>query len=129
MGYSAFDPVALADIRSVKNKIDVSGITSDVLAVGDVIRYDPESDTYMRAQANNDVNANFIGVIESIDGNWSASLANAIKSPAADPPMVPMSKDVSVLSLNWSRTFIQSLAASSERGVTNDVRVERGWNM
>lgn len=69
MGYSAFDPVALADIRSVKNKIDVSGITSDVLAVGDVIRYDPESDTYMRAQANNDVNANFIGVIESIDGN------------------------------------------------------------
>jgi microcystin-dependent protein len=68
MGYSAFDPVALADTRSVKNKIDVGGITSDVLAVGDVIRYDPETDTYMKAQANNDVNANFIGVVESVDG-------------------------------------------------------------
>jgi len=67
MGSSAFDPVALADVRSVKNKIDMAGITSDVFTVGDVIRYDPATDTYLRAIANNETNANFVGVVESID--------------------------------------------------------------
>ena len=67
MGSSAFDPVALADVRSVKNKIDMAGITSDVLTVGDVIRYDASTDTFLRAMANNETNANFVGVIESVD--------------------------------------------------------------
>jgi len=66
MGTSAFDPVVLADVRSVKNKIDVSGLTGDVLSVGDVIRYEPDSDTYVRAIADSNTNANFMGVIESI---------------------------------------------------------------
>lgn len=68
MGYSAFDPIALADVRSVKNSIDMAGITSDVFTVGDVIRYDPANDTYLRAMANNETNANYIGVVESISG-------------------------------------------------------------
>ena len=67
MGSSAFDPVALADVRSVKNKIDMAGITSDVFTVGDVIRYDASTDTFLRAMANNETNANFVGVIESVD--------------------------------------------------------------
>lgn len=68
MGTSAFDPVVLADVRSVKNKIDVAGVTGDVLSVGDVIRYEPDSDTYVRAIADSSTNANFMGVIESITG-------------------------------------------------------------
>lgn len=68
MGYSAFDPIALADVRSVKNSIDMAGITSDIFTVGDVIRYDPANDTYLRAMANNEANANYIGVVESISG-------------------------------------------------------------
>lgn len=67
MGSSAFDPVVLADVRSVKNKITISGLTADVLAVGDVIRYDPSDDKYLRAIATSETNSNFIGVIESID--------------------------------------------------------------
>jgi microcystin-dependent protein len=67
MGSSAFDPVVLADVRSVKNKITISGLTGDVLAVGDVIRYDPSDDKYLRAIATSETNSNFIGVIESID--------------------------------------------------------------
>lgn len=67
MGTSAFDPVVLADVRSVKNKITVSGITADILSVGDVIRYDPTEDKYLRALANNETNANMVGVIESVD--------------------------------------------------------------
>lgn len=69
MGTSAFDPVALADTRSVKNKITHSGLTGDVLSVGDVIRWDPTSDLYVLAKANNQNNANFVGVIESINAN------------------------------------------------------------
>ena len=68
MGTSAFDPVVLADVRSVKNKINVSGITGDVLAVGDVIRYDPATDIYVLAKANNSTNANFLGIVEAITG-------------------------------------------------------------
>lgn len=68
MGYSAFDPIALADVRTVKNRINFSGITADVLTVGDVIRYDPSSDQYIRAKADNKTNSNFIGVVESISG-------------------------------------------------------------
>lgn len=67
MGTSAFDPIALADTRSVKNKITHSGITGDVLSVGDVIRWDPISDLYVLARANNQTNSNFVGVIESIN--------------------------------------------------------------
>jgi microcystin-dependent protein len=67
MGSSAFDPVVLADVRSVKNKISMAGVTADVFAVGDVIRYDPATDKYLRAQADTETNANFIGVIESIN--------------------------------------------------------------
>ena len=66
MGTSAFEPVVLADVRSVKNKISISGITSDVLSVGDVVRYDPNSDTYLRARADSATNATFVGVVESI---------------------------------------------------------------
>lgn len=69
MGSSAFDPVSVADIRSTKSKMDLSGLTADVLSVGDVIRYDPATDKYLRAQANSEANANFIGVIESINAN------------------------------------------------------------
>lgn len=69
MGTSAFDPVALADVRSVRNKIDMAGVTADVFAVGDVIRYDPQDDKYLLAQANNETNAAFVGVIESISAN------------------------------------------------------------
>ena len=68
MGYSAFDPIALADVRSVKNSIDMAGITSDIFTVGDVIRYDPANDTYLKAMANNEANANYIGVVESVSG-------------------------------------------------------------
>lgn len=68
MGYSAFDPIALADVRSVKNSIDMAGITTDIFAVGDVIRYDPANDTYLKAMANNEINANYIGVVESVSG-------------------------------------------------------------
>jgi microcystin-dependent protein len=69
MGTSAFDPVALADVRSVRNKIDMAGVTADVFAVGDVIRYDPQDDKYLLAQANSEANAAFVGVIESITSN------------------------------------------------------------
>lgn len=69
MGSSAFDPVSVADIRSTKSKMDLSGLTADVLSVGDVIRYDAATDKYLRAQANSETNANFIGVIESINAN------------------------------------------------------------
>lgn len=69
MGTSAFDPVALADTRSVKNKITSPGITGDVLAVGDVIRWDPATDLYVLAKANNSANSNFVGVVESVDAN------------------------------------------------------------
>lgn len=69
MGYSAFDPISLADVRSVRNKIDVGGITADVIAVGDVVRYDAVADTYVLAQANNTENSNFVGVVESVSGN------------------------------------------------------------
>jgi microcystin-dependent protein len=69
MGTSAFDPVALADVRSVRNKIDMAGVTADVFAVGDVIRYDPLDDKYLLAQANSEANAAFVGVIESIASN------------------------------------------------------------
>jgi microcystin-dependent protein len=68
MGTSAFDPVVLADVRSVKNKINISGITGDVLVVGDVIRYDPTTDIYVLAKANNSTNANFLGIVEAITG-------------------------------------------------------------
>jgi len=67
MGTSAFDPIALADTRSVKNRITDSGITGDVLSVGDVIRWDPATDLYVLARANNQNNGNFVGVVESID--------------------------------------------------------------
>ena len=67
MGSSAFDPVALADTRTVKNKVTHTGLTGDVLTVGDVIRYDPIADQYVLAKANSQANANFIGIIESID--------------------------------------------------------------
>jgi len=66
MGTSAFDPVVLADVRSVKNKIDVAGISGDIFAVGDVVRYEPSTDLYVLAKANNVYNSNFIGIIESI---------------------------------------------------------------
>ena len=69
MGTSAFDPVALADTRSVKNKITDPGITGDVLSIGDVIRWDPATDLYVLAKANNSANSNFVGVVESIDAN------------------------------------------------------------
>jgi hypothetical protein len=52
MGSSAFDPVALADTRTVKNKITHAGLTGDVLSVGDVVRWDPTTDLYMLAKAN-----------------------------------------------------------------------------
>jgi len=67
MGSSAFDPVALADTRTVKNKITHAGLTGDVLSVGDVIRWDPATDLYMLAKANSQANSNFLGVIESIN--------------------------------------------------------------
>lgn len=67
MGSSAFDPVALADTRSVKNKVTHTGLTGDVLSVGDVVRWDPSTDLYMLARANNQNNSNFVGVIESIN--------------------------------------------------------------
>lgn len=67
MGSSAFDPVALADTRTVKNKITHAGLTGDVLSVGDVVRWDPATDLYMLAKANSQNNANFLGVIESIN--------------------------------------------------------------
>ena len=71
MGTSAFDPVVLADVRSVKNKIDISGITMGVatFSVGDVVRYDPASDKYLLAMADSQVNATILGVIESLNGN------------------------------------------------------------
>lgn len=68
MGTSAFDPVALADVRSVRSKINMSGLTDDVLGVGDVIRYDPNEDKYLLAQADNETNAAFFGVIETVNG-------------------------------------------------------------
>lgn len=68
MGTSAFDPVILADVRSVRHKIDISGACGDVLSVGDVVRYDPDNDYYVRARANTEANSNFVGVIESISG-------------------------------------------------------------
>jgi len=67
MGSSAFDPVALADTRSVKNKITHAGLTGEVLSVGDVVRWDPVTDLYMLAKANSQNNSNFLGVIESIN--------------------------------------------------------------
>ena len=67
MGSSAFDPVALADTRSVKNKITHAGLTGEVLSVGDVVRWDPVTDLYMLAKANSQDNSNFLGVIESIN--------------------------------------------------------------
>jgi microcystin-dependent protein len=67
MGTSAFDPVALADTRSVRNKITEAGITGDVLAIGDVIRWDPSTDKYVLAKANNQNNGNFVGVVETIE--------------------------------------------------------------
>lgn len=69
MGTSAFDPVALADTRSVKNKITDPGITGDVLTVGDVIRWDPSTDLYVLAKANSQNNGNFVGVVESIESD------------------------------------------------------------
>lgn len=68
MGTSAFDPVILADVRSVRHKIDISGACGGVLTVGDVVRYDPTNDYYVTAKANNATNANFVGVVESISG-------------------------------------------------------------
>jgi microcystin-dependent protein len=68
MGTSAFDPVILADVRSVRHKIDISGACGAALAVGDVVRYDPSNDYYIPAKANNTVNANFVGIVESITG-------------------------------------------------------------
>ena len=68
MGTSAFDPVILADVRSVRHKIDISGACGGVLTVGDVVRYDPTNDYYIPARANNTTNANFVGVVESISG-------------------------------------------------------------
>jgi microcystin-dependent protein len=67
MGSSAFEPIGLADTRTVKNKITHGGITGDVLSVGDVIRYDPSTDVYVLAKADSTPNSNFVGVIESID--------------------------------------------------------------
>jgi microcystin-dependent protein len=71
MGTSAFDPVVLADVRSVKNKIDISGLTSGVttFSPGDVIRYDPSTDKYLLAKADTQVNAMILGVVETINGN------------------------------------------------------------
>lgn len=68
MGTSAFDPVILADVRSVRHKIDISGACGGVLTVGDVVRYDPSNDYYIPARANSTTNANFVGVVESISG-------------------------------------------------------------
>lgn len=68
MGSSAFEPVVLADVRSVKNKINLSGLTGDIISVGDVIRYEPTTDVYIRAKADSDAGANFVGVVESISG-------------------------------------------------------------
>lgn len=68
MGSSAFDPVALADVRSTRNKISMAGLTADVIGVGDVIRYDPVTDKYLRAQADSETNSNFMGVVESVSG-------------------------------------------------------------
>lgn len=67
MGYSAFDPVAIANVSTVKNKIDLSGATSDTISVGDVIRYDPTTDTYLRAIANSEAGANIVGIVEEIN--------------------------------------------------------------
>jgi microcystin-dependent protein len=47
----------------------MAGVTADVFAVGDVIRYDPQDDKYLLAQANSEANAAFVGVIESITSN------------------------------------------------------------
>lgn len=70
MGTSAFDPIVLADVRSVKNQIDISGIVSgDPFSTGDVIRYDAVNDKYLLARANNAENSMILGVIESISGN------------------------------------------------------------
>lgn len=71
MGTSAFDPVVLADTRSVKNRIDISGLTSGVatFSPGDVIRYDPSTDLYLLAKADTQVNATILGVVESVNGN------------------------------------------------------------
>lgn len=68
MGSSAFDPVALADVRSTRNKISMAGLTSDVFGVGDVIRYDPSADKYLKAKADSETNSNFMGVVESVSG-------------------------------------------------------------
>lgn len=87
MGSSAFDPVVLADVRSVKNKVSLAGITSDVITAGDVIRYDASTDTYLRAIADTEANANFFGVVESVSGtdftivySGEISLPNSVMS-------------------------------------------------
>lgn len=87
MGSSAFEPVVLADVRSVKNKIDLSGLTSDVIGIGDVIRYDASTDTYLRAKADTETNANFVGIVENITGtdftivySGEISLPNSVMS-------------------------------------------------
>lgn len=69
MGYSAFDPVAIANVSTVKSKIDLSGATSDTISVGDVIRYDPSTDTYLRAIANSEAGANIVGIVEQINAS------------------------------------------------------------
>jgi hypothetical protein len=46
----------------------MAGLTADVIGVGDVIRYDPVTDKYLRAQADSETNSNFMGVVESVSG-------------------------------------------------------------
>lgn len=70
MGTSAFDPIVLADVRSVKNQINIAGITmGNPFSVGDVVRYDAANDKYLLAQANNAENSMILGVIEALNND------------------------------------------------------------
>jgi len=70
MGTSAFDPIVLADVRSVKNKINIAGITTgNPFSVGDVVRYDALSDKYLLARADTPENSMILGVIETLNNN------------------------------------------------------------
>ena len=61
----------VASLNALKNTsrlvITIPQSISGLVAVGDVIRYDPIADQYVLAKANSQANANFIGIIESID--------------------------------------------------------------
>ena len=112
MGSSAFDPVALADTRTVKNKITHAGLTGDVLSVGDVVRWDPATDLYMLAKANSQNNANFLGVIESINAtDFSIVYSGEISLP--DSLMTTISGSTSSYILYLSDTNAGKLTTTA----------------